>query len=197
MYYGNVASVFESAKNDYEKAKLQLIFTLANRFRTALIRSIDATFGKAQRHLPVAARRRGASGGLRNSVALYAIDNGFAVAVGNAQIPYARIHEYGGIITPKNRQWLTIPSHKETYGYRAPMFPLFFHTTKRAAVLRFAQNYKSAKRGEIAFVLVKRVEIKEKAYIRKTLENFRNTDAKKIIADFSAVFGDTMLAFEV
>ncbi|MEM4166601.1 MAG: hypothetical protein QW255_04575 [Candidatus Bilamarchaeaceae archaeon] len=197
MYYGDVVSVLNSAKNDAERLKAQLLFSLANRYRTRLIRTIDTTFGKAQANLDVAARRRGASGNLRNSVTLFAINGGFAVTVGNKQVPYARIHEYGGVITPKIRQWLTIPSHKETYGYRARMFPLYFQLTRSGALLRFLGNYRTANENDIAFILVKRVKIREKAYIRNTLNRFRAEDAKEIIANYKRYFGDTSVIFEV
>lgn len=94
--------------------------------------------------------------------------------LGSYGVPYAAIHEFGGVIRPKTGKYLTIPAHKDYRGRRA----------REIEDLVFIGKYKGGRKrktpflwdeynNRVAFWLVKRVEIKEKRYMRDALEKTR------------------------
>jgi hypothetical protein len=163
-------------------------YAMAEELRARVIRNIDNTFGARTKNASpgevkrLSARKLGASGNLRNSVVLS--KEGpyqFGVTVGNEQVPYAAIHEYGGPIYPKNGRYLTIPAsfrngslvffNEITSGHRAREFDL----VKVGHFLIFKRSYKQARRksfaGDIAYWLAERVNMPARPYARPAVES--------------------------
>lgn len=99
---------------------------------------------------------------------------------GGSDLRYAALQEYGGVIRPVNKKWLTIPvgAAKTRAGVTrggARMFPdLRFQPSKnapnqKAYLVRDVGRGKTA-RSEILFVLVKRSQIRPKRYLARAWE---------------------------
>jgi len=109
---------------------------------------------------------------LRQSIE-YDVDSdrtGDYVLVGSFGVPYARIHEYGGVIRPKRAKYLTIPIHERSRGKTVQRKPrdfelTFFRSPKTNKLLAADKT-----NGDILFFLTKRVRIKPKRYIKKALD---------------------------
>lgn len=163
-------------------------YAMAEEFRARVIRNIDDTFGARAKNASKAqvrkmsARKLGSSGNLRNSVALTAIGPyTFRVTVGNEQVPYATIHEYGGMIYPVRAKWLTIPASNKggqldffneiTSGHRAREFDLF----RVGKGLYFRSPHRQAKRrgevGELAYLLAKQAKMPPRPYFRPAAQS--------------------------
>lgn len=163
-------------------------YAIAEELRARIIRNIDNTFGDRAKNASrsyvkrVSARKLGASGNLRNSVLLKKTGTySFGVSVGNEQVPYAAIHELGGIIYPKNSEYLTIPANisngrldffnEITSGHRAREFDL----QRRGRFLVFARDVKQARRrgyfGEVAYFLAKKATIPARPYAKPAVES--------------------------
>lgn len=99
---------------------------------------------------------------------------------GGKDLRYAKIHEYGGTIRPREKKWLTIPvgAAKTKAGVArgsARMFPdLRLQPSanapqQKAYLVRDVGRGKSA-RTEILFVLVRRVQMPGKRYLARAWE---------------------------
>lgn len=122
------------------------------------------------------------SGRLRSSISAFTqrTATGVEGTVGT-NVPYARIHEYGGEIVPVNKQYLTIPLPAALTGAgvlrkRAPEYTDAFVMRSRAGNLIIAQK-KGADSIVPLFLLKKRVKISEKRMFRNAVED--NSDRLK------------------
>lgn len=122
------------------------------------------------------------SGRLRSSISAFTARTATGVegTVGT-NVPYARIHEYGGEITPKKGQYLTIPLAAALTGagvLRKPArdWPDTFVMRSKAGNLLIMQKRKGDDMIPL-FVLKKRVNISEKRMFRSAVEN--NSDRIK------------------
>lgn len=110
-------------------------------------------------------------GHLRDSLRWRFIRPGL-IEMGSFGIPYARIHEFGGTITPVTKQWLTIPT-EQFKNQRARDLPNLFFVQKSASKAMLFQ-----KSGDgppvLAFNLRKRVEIKAKPYLAPAIQTQRD-----------------------
>jgi phage gpG-like protein len=166
-------------------------YALAEEFRARVIRNIDDTFGARAKNASKAqvrkmsGRKLGASGNLRNSVMLTSSGPfSFRVTVGNEQVPYASIHEYGGTIYPRRAKWLTIPASNKggnldffneiTSGHRAREFDLF----RVGRGLFFRSEHRQARRrgleGSLAYLLAKQATIPARPYFRPAIASLEN-----------------------
>lgn len=179
--------LMDEAKSEFEKRIVKLTFELSTAIRTQVIRNIDKTFTKTQRQGMGGGGQAGQKGSLRNSVAVTAEGSYFGVVVG---APYASIHEYGGVIKPRNAKALTIPADPRFVGKRAREFDLELLAWKggdgkrRAALvlasaLQILSGRKSKKgvsgkseipKGAIAFWLVSQVTMPARPYVRPAIE---------------------------
>ena len=103
------------------------------------------------------------SGQLRRSIGFRLTDSG--VEIGAFGVSYARIHEFGGVITPKRRAYLTIPADRPFIGRSALNFDLRFGRIPAKG----GKRYLFTQQGTAAYRLVKRVEIKARPYLRPAI----------------------------
>lgn len=127
------------------------------------------------------------SGRLRNSISSIVRDNGTqlegivgsGVRQGN-RVPYADIHEVGGVITPKNVQWLTIPLRAALTPAGVPrgrardFEDTFFAYSKAGNLILFQRK---GKKAVALFLLKKSVTIPARRYMSITAEE----SASKIV----------------
>lgn len=118
------------------------------------------------------ARTSGAGGGLFNSVQVERPAGGaVSVSVGGPGTPYAAVHEYGGVITPKKGKYLTIPFQPRFVGTRAREFNLFFDQDDEwGPVLRLDAYRGDGDDDSIAFLLRRRVRIPARPYLRPAID---------------------------
>ncbi len=122
--------------------------------------------------------------GLRNSVEGELGSSGgnlvLRFSVGNARIKYARIHEFGGTITPKNKRYLRIPKRKGT-----PPSNLTVIKSKKGKLL-LIQRVKGKNKGILWAILVSSVKIPKREYfypsMRETGE-FLRKGIKQVLID--------------
>jgi phage gpG-like protein len=87
----------------------------------------------------------------------------FAIVARTNNIPYARIHQFGGIITPKSKQYLAIPT-SYAKGKRPRDFEgLFFVAAKRGNNPTLCK--KVGKTVKAFFILMKEVRIPARPYL--------------------------------
>ena len=118
------------------------------------------------------------SGNLRNQFTQQTSVNGTVVKtdIGDS-VNYARIQEYGGVITPKHSQYLAIPvgpalTAAGVSKYKSPrdVQGLFVIRSKAGKILLVR---KDGKQGLVTyFVLVKSVTLKPKLGLRETMRKF-------------------------
>ena len=139
-----------------------------------------------------AARTKGRSGELQRSIDLEMLPDGrLAVTAGGPGVPYAAVQEEGTVgrggtmpdIVPVNAKALTIPLMSEYVGRRAREFDLFLVNGKDLdeggpAVLMNRVN------GEAAYLLVKRVALRPKPYLKPAVEEVaKDETVKQKLAD--------------
>lgn len=92
--------------------------------------------------------------------------------IGVFGLPYARIHEFGGTITPKNVQWLTIPT-KPFKNLTARGVPgLFF--VQKSANKAFLFQKRGSGAPVLAFNLRKSVDIPPRPYLAPAITQQRD-----------------------
>jgi HK97 gp10 family phage protein len=99
------------------------------------------------------------------------------VAIGTNLVS-AKIHEYGGTITPKNGKYLAIPLSKTARAAGSPRkFPLVLHLVKGGS----GNLVLVSDEGEAHYVLMKSVYIPAKPYLRPAYDE-NVAEAQKTIA---------------
>lgn len=122
--------------------------------------------------------------GLRNSVEGELGSSGdnlvIRFSVGNARIKYARIHEFGGTIKPKNKKYLKIPLRKGMMPNKLTVI------RSKSGKLLLIQPIRGKKRGILWAVLVTSVTIPKREYfypsMRETAE-FLRKGIKQVLID--------------
>jgi len=156
---------FARFNSDAEKIDFQWKLTYAHMLKNKIVKNIDKNFGgRVVGQQGTAGIRSGRSGTLRNSVVVSIENNEPIITVGGQNVPYASIHEFGGIITPKNRKWLTIPVADDVRGRRAKEFKLHFIQFSNARAGLFAEDKR------LKYLLVKRVTIPARPYIQPAID---------------------------
>ena len=114
------------------------------------------------------------TGRLRNSIDIKAYGDEVSVTVGNDAVPYANLQEYGGEVTPRLQQWLTIPVSRRTYRKPARHFGklTFIPVDSERALLKFRS-------GELAYILAKRVKIEGVGYAKKARDTMYQSQEVK------------------
>lgn len=83
------------------------------------------------------------------------------IEIGTFGIPYGRIQEFGGVITPRRRAFLTIPADKPFENRSALSFDLKFGRIPKPG----GKPYLLTKQGRAAYRLVRRVELKPRPFL--------------------------------
>ena len=99
------------------------------------------------------------SGKLVRSIDFRLVKGG--VEIGTFGVPYGRIHEFGGVITPRRRRFLTIPADKPFVNRSALSFDLKFGRIPKKG----GKPYLITQQGSAAYRLVKRVEIPARPFL--------------------------------
>lgn len=89
----------------------------------------------------------------------------------------AGIHEYGCVITPSNAKYLTVPCSPKAKGKKASDFPDLFYCENKKGTKMLAR--KKGKGIEVIFLLMDKVVIPERAFLRKGYDNNANMAIKK------------------
>lgn len=101
------------------------------------------------------------------------------------RVPYANIHETGGTIKPKNAKYLTIPTsaNKTGAGQTRYSAPELFDSFKNKAFFANDMLFLKQKGGvKPMFSLKKRVEIPERKYLSRTLEQTQRKVMNRLLA---------------
>lgn len=114
-------------------------------------------------------------GHLRNSI-FYRVDmnkeGGGVVTIGSKGVPYAAIHEFGGIIRPMNSRALTIPIAPWAKRHRASDFRLIRIGRLLVDPNRLRKGEKQIPEDAKAFYLSYQVKIKAKRYIGNAIDKY-------------------------
>lgn len=112
---------------------------LLDAFGLSMVRSVQKTFreggrprkwDKSRRATETSGQTMRHKGELMRSITH--VVRGNTVEIGT-NLEYARIHQYGGTITPKRAKALTVPVHVKAYGKRAADFPDLVYIPRRGA----------------------------------------------------------------
>lgn len=151
--------------------------------------NVKATFGADKpdrsdltvRSAGTSAATTGRSGALLNSILIerYGM-RGLAVVAGGTGVPYAAIHEGGGVVTPRRARMLTIPFQAAARGHRAREFDLKVVSKTRVAgedlgpalVRRGAKPWIGAiyHDEDVFYVLRRRVTIPVRPYLKPAVD---------------------------
>jgi len=173
----DISEALRNAKSDYEKKLMQYNIACAFALRKKIVDKVDSNFGGrvvGDRKI-TAGFRGGSSGALRNSIRVVPTADRLRITAGNANVPYAAIHEYGGIIQAKKAKYLTIPIADKYRARRAREFNLIFVDKKNT----FPFLYDPVEK-RVAYLLRKSVKIPARPYIRPSIKEFIERDAEEI-----------------
>lgn len=169
----------EAAQDKVERATLRFQFDLATKIADQTQKNIKRIFGQKEgaprseitlRAQGRTGRSSGRGGGLLGSVALErTTDGGVQVSVGGPGVPYAAIHEMGGVVTPKASLFLTIPFQPKYQGTRASEHELYFSVDEKWGPVLLVESWGKRKGAptekNIAFLLRKRARIPARPYL--------------------------------
>lgn len=179
---------------EMDKTKLRrerLMFDVATYVMERAIGHAKKNFGNNYNsRIGKSARNQGRSGAMRRSIKLARVnDSRIVVTAGDPGVPYAPIQELGGIIVPRVAGALTVPLLDKYIGKRAREFKdLHILKTKKGA---FLQNSS----GDLAYMLLKRVTIPPRPFLRPAAEDLRNNAVMS--ARIKVLFGTSKLPYEV
>ncbi len=108
---------YKKETSDFNKKMKRVIFNICSDVQLQAIRNVDRLLNKSK---GLKRKRAGSRGSLRNSIKLKGDtrENTPFVEAGEG-LSYAAIHEFGGIIRPVQKKWLTIPVSQEAFGHTA------------------------------------------------------------------------------
>lgn len=108
---------YKKETSDVNKKMKRIVFNICSDVQLFAIRNVDRLLNKTK---ALKKRKAGSRGSLRNSIKLKSDtrkDLPFVEA--GEGLSYAAIHEFGGIIRPVQKKWLTIPVSEEAFGRTA------------------------------------------------------------------------------
>lgn len=164
----------ESYKNetsDFNKKMKRIVFNICTDVQLLAIRNVDRLLNKTRQ---LKKRKAGSRGSLRNSIKLKSDsrqDTAFVEA--GEGLSYAAIHEFGGIIRPVQKKWLTIPVSEEAFGRTAMEVSQMLAGKKKGGLIfkminpSLAMLYEQTSRGKIKvhFWLKKEVHMPARSYL--------------------------------
>lgn len=161
------------APNERSRVMFNSMKVVGMYLRNALVKNVSGKILKRR------------SGNLAQSIESKVIPkvNGISVVTGSGvqrgnRLPYADIHETGGIIRPKNAKYLTIPAKANQTAtgqtrFTAPeLFSAYagqLYFSGGALILKKSPGSK----GKVMFFLKKQVEIPARRYLSRTLEEMQ------------------------
>ncbi len=158
----------EKVKDKHMRAMLRFKFGLAQDIQFKAQDNVLKNFGAGRgKKSPLtiqaygnSARRTGRGGALFNSIMIEKQGDNLSVTAGGLGVPYAAIHEYGGVIIPKKAKMLTIPFSSRFAGTRAKEFNLYMdEDDKWGLVLKMRGD------DSIAFLLRRKSTIRARPYL--------------------------------
>lgn len=126
---------------------------------------------------------RNSKGFLRERIGHKVVSN-TEIRVGVFGVPYARIHEKGGVIVPKTAKSLAIPIHSSVEGKRAKNVPGLFRPKGSDMLFQKQPN------GDILalFVLRKSVTIPARPYLKPAIGIARQRIIELVVSDLRRRF---------
>jgi phage gpG-like protein len=145
-------------------------FTLyvATGVRREAIRNAQRTFNKTQRVNSRGGSVAGVRGGLAGSIQLGIVGRWPGVTIGSPTVPYAAIHEFGGVIRAKKR-FLTIPLDPLFQGRRAREFSTLGFVRVRGNLFLVDKLT-----GVFAYLLKPSVRMPARPYLAPAMETIAN-----------------------
>lgn len=174
-------SMLRNETNLIKKKLLQVRFSIANEIKIEAKQNVTDTFGRGSGNT---ARTAGRSGALRDSIdTAFFSDGSVGVEAGGPGVPYAAIQEFGGTITPKNVNWLTIPLSQRFFGRRASEFnDLFFINLRNVDKYGHPMGMLIDRTTEdAAYLLLKETRIPARPYLQPAVDKVVG-DKNKLIA---------------
>jgi phage gpG-like protein len=161
---------------------------LMTKLAADLLITVRKNFSKQGRPIPWKVSRRVQEGGgnrtlIQNGLLLNSISRRFTgfEAIVSTSHPQAAIHNFGGVIRPRNAKALTVPISKLAYGKRAGDFPkgstfLLKREGKAPLIMLKPEN----KDGELEalFVLLKSVTIPRRDFMTPPEEDYAGYEAR-------------------
>lgn len=105
------------------------------------------------------------SGKLVRSIDFRMVEGG--IEIGTFGIPYGRIQEFGGVVTPKRRRFLTIPADRPFVNRSALNFDLEFGRIPPKG----GKPYLFTKQKTAAYRLVKRVQLEPRPFLGPAIKS--------------------------
>ena len=166
---------FRGFESRFHRAVDKYGLALALLIQKETVQNVDKTFGKNSTGKPWDVGHRKQRGGvkLRQEVSRANIikdsNSTWSFSLGSDMVPYAAIHEFGGIITPKKAKWLAIPLQNIASGKSPREFQdLVFVPSKnnRNTAFLLSEEMSNAGREDLAvFMLRKFVNMPARPYV--------------------------------
>lgn len=178
-------------QNEMDQSRIKqerLLFDIASYVTRQAKQHCKENFGRG---IGRTARTRGRSGALMNSIRMARVDNSSVmVTAGGNGVPYAAIHEHGGVVKPVNVNWLTIPRFPKYVGRRAREFALHFEQRKNSKVAWLVDDHRN-----YAYLLVKRVTIPARPYLEPAVNDVSNNTV--LMDRLKLIFGKSKIPWEI
>lgn len=147
------------------RSKLDAVSTVDKKMRAVMLRAGLLIEGHAKQ-LIRKKLNKDSDGHLINSIQTRFISKD-TLLVGSFGLPYARIHEFGGVIIPKKARMLAIPIHPSMKGRRAKDVPGLFSGEGATSKILFQRRQDGTTIK--AFVLKSRVVIPPRPYLAPSI----------------------------
>lgn len=192
------------AKDGMTRAIMQFHFEVATAIQAQAQENVKAMFGPTKggaprspltlRAMGTSGRRQGRGGGLLQSIRIERESNGTLVVVaGGVGVPYAAIHEFGGVIRPRTARYLTIPFWPRYAGRRAREFENLHYDVDEewGPVLRTNEgSVEDPDDRDIAFLLRRQARIPKRPFLAPAVRTA--TSAPEIRRRMQVLFGRTI-----
>ena len=162
-------AILKDMPKNFERQMGRFTEGIATQVSKEAIRNAQRTFGRTQRTNSRGGDLARSRGGLSGSIMLAVVGRWPGVTIGSPTVPYAAIHEFGGVITPKNSRYLTIPMDPYFQGKRAREFNL------SVVPLRGKLYLVQRDTGIFAYILRDQVRMPARPYLRPAMETVKNS----------------------
>lgn len=183
-------NIIKTEQKDFDKNLKRVVFNIVTDVQYTAIRNVDKLLNKNGNK---GLKRAGSKGGLRNSIKLKTDSRTKLPFVEAGQgLSYAAIHEFGGIIKPTLKQWLTIPAIPENAGMTADQVANSLGGNSKLAFRMvnpsLAMLFQPLSKGQIKvhFWLKKQVVIPQRSYLRSAGKTIMADQTKYVNAIFGA-----------
>ncbi len=173
--------IYKQETNDFEKKLKRIIFNICSDVQLQAIRNVDRLLNKTK---GLGRKKAGSRGGLRNSIKLKGnTREGTPFVEAGEGLSYAAIHEFGGMIKPVEKQWLTIPISEEAFGHTAREVDATLKGLKKKLIFKMSNPSTAilfeilGKKGEgikLHFLLKKQVNMPATSYLGSAGDQIMN-----------------------